>query len=275
MLQAKVAGLFVYPAKGMRGIALDSATVLPRGIAQDRRWMVVTPEGRFLTQREVPALARIATSFRNDSLLLDLDGELIELPVDDRGQSMRVVVWRDEVDAVRPDPAADRALSAFLGRVVVLVRFPDTTFRPCKPHIAPDASTGFADAFPMLVTTTASLDEVNATIIARGGQAVPMTRFRPNIVLEGVPARAEDAHRWLTLPDGGTIELVSECERCIVTTTDQESGERLGPEPIATLKRIRASAVTKAPTFGRNATLRGPATSLALGDQLTLGDIAG
>lgn len=254
-MKGRVAGLHVYPVKGCAGTALEEARLVARGLEHDRRWMIVDAAGRFLSQRELPALARIRPAIVADRLLLRLpDATDLAVPVADRGERITVTVWRDRVEAVAPSAAADRALSARLGRPVRLVRFPEAARRPCDPGFAPAGShTGFADAFPLLVTSLSSLDELNEALLERGEGPVPMARFRPNLVLAGLPRRAEDAMPRLRLAGGAELLLVKPCERCIVTTTDQETGERLGSEPLATLRRIRRDARTGEVLFGQDA----------------------
>ncbi|MDX6751798.1 MOSC N-terminal beta barrel domain-containing protein [Geminicoccaceae bacterium 1502E] len=251
--RARITGLFVYPVKGCRGIPLDNAVMGERGIEGDRRWMIVTPEGRFLSQRELPAMATIATGLRGGTLVLRHGAESVELQQREHGEAMRVQVWRDAVDALRPSPAADRLVSGWLGREVRLVRFPEAARRPCDPDYAPAGShTAFADGFPLLVTTQASLDALNATLTERAAASVPMARFRPSIVVSGVAAGEEDRHRWLHLAGGAAVELVKPCDRCVVVTTDQESGLRDGAEPLATLKTVRRNPRSGGAWFGQN-----------------------
>jgi hypothetical protein len=249
-----IAGLFVYPVKGCRGISLDAAELRERGLSHDRRWMIVDASGRFRSQRELPALARVVPAIKGDRLCLAFDGQRVELAVHDSGEPMRVTVWRDEIVAVRPSPQVDAALSAWLGRPLHLVRFPDAARRPCDPTYAPPgAHVAFSDGFPLLVTSEASLAELNDAMLERGGEALPMARFRPSLVLGGVPARAEDRRRRIELGGGAALELVKPCDRCIVTTTDQLTGERCGDEPLATLRRIRRNPATGGMWFGQNA----------------------
>ncbi len=253
-LSGTVAGIFVYPIEGGRGIALHKARLEPPGLAFDRRWMLVRPDGRFLTQREEPRIARLVPRLEPDRLVLGLDGFELALPLEDRGEPLEVGVWRDRVRVVAPDPEADRALSRVLGREVRIVRFPETIVRACDPTVAPPGSrTAFSDGFPLLVTASASLAALNAAIVAGGGSAVPRARFRPNLVLEGVPAWAEDRAGHVRLASGAALRLVKPCARCIVTTTDQESGERLGPEPIRTLRALGRDFLGEGPCFGVNA----------------------
>jgi uncharacterized protein YcbX len=272
-MRATVTGLFVYPVKGCAGVALTSARVLERGLEHDRHWMVVTPAGRFLTQRELPALARVRpTVDASSSLRLSLpDGTDLPLPPGDQGEPLRVRVWRDEVDALAPSPEVDAALTRHLGRPVRLVRFPDTTRRACdEPEFAPEGShTAFADGYPILVTSEGSLDELNAALLERDAALVPMTRFRPNIVLAGLPTRAEDHAPRLRFEGGLELLLVKPCDRCAVTTVDQETGERVGPEPISTLKRIRRNPRTGGVVFGQNAVAALPGGGA---DRVTVGE---
>lgn len=256
-MRATVAGLFVYPIKGCAGTSLTSARIEERGLEHDRRWMVVTPAGRFLTQRELPALARVRPTVNpSGGLRLSLpDGTDLPLPPGDHGEPLHVRIWRADVEALAPSPEADTALTRHLGRPVRLVRFPDTARRVCdEPEYAPEGShTAFSDGYPILVTSEGSLDELNAALLERDAAPVPMSRFRPNIVLSGLPARAEDRTPRLRFAGGLELMLVKPCDRCAVTTVDQETGERVGPEPIATLKRIRRNPRTGGVMFGQNA----------------------
>jgi uncharacterized protein YcbX len=254
-MAGRIAGLFVYPVKGCAGTALTQARVLERGIEHDRRWMLVDRNARFVSQRELPGLARVRPSLADGRLLLRLpDGAEVEVPVADEGEPVRVRVWRDEVEALACSAAADVALARCFGRPLRLVRFPEAVRRPCDPAYAPVGShTGFADGFPLLVTGEGSLAELNDALLERGETPVPMDRFRPNLVLAGLPARAEDRARAVRFAGGLELLLVKPCGRCIVTTTDQATGERTGPEPIATLGRIRRDPGTGGVLFGQNA----------------------
>lgn len=250
----RIAGLFVHPVKGCAGIPLKAARLTPRGLEHDRRWMIVDMEGKFLSQRQLPRMATVRPGFLDGRLRLEVGGHALTLPLADAGTVTKVRVWGDEVAALRVDPRIDAALSDHLGLPVRLVRFPDDAVRPCDPdHAPPGSHTGFADGFPLLVTSEASLAELNAALAARDAAAVPMARFRPNIVLAGLPARAEDGHDRLTIADGTELALVKRCDRCVVITVDQASGEKTGREPLATLARIRRNVATGGAWFGQNA----------------------
>jgi uncharacterized protein len=274
---ARIAGLFVYPVKGCAGIELDDAQLTARGLAHDRRWTVVTPAGRFQSQRELPQLATLRPTLTDGKLRLALDdANQIAVPIADVGEPLRVTVWRDSVTALAVDPRVDRTLSEWLGKAVRLVRFPERAVRACEREYAPDGShTAFADGFPLLVTTQASLADLNMVLEAAGAPPVPMSRFRPNIVLSGTPAGAEDHHRTLAIGEALTLTLVKRCDRCVVTTIDQGSGVRTGKEPLATLKQIRRNTRTGGAWFGQNAVpgLAGKATAkLRVGDFCMLRD---
>jgi uncharacterized protein YcbX len=254
-----IAALYIYPVKGCAAIALDAAPLGAMGIRHDRRWMIVDDAtGRFLSQRADPALATIRPRIGTDALELGLpDGTGLAVPLDDRGTTRTVEVWGDRVLAVEPDAGASAALGRWLGRQVALVRFPEAALRPCDPSVAPAGShTAFADGFPLLVTTTASLDALNDAMRRRGAAPVPMSRFRPNVVIAGTSAGAEDRARRVVLADGLVLDLVKRCERCAVTTVDQATGAKTGKEPLATLAAVRADKATGAVWFGQNAVPR-------------------
>ncbi len=255
----RIGALHVYPVKGCGGLHLDTSELGPLGLRHDRRWMIAdAATGRFLSQRVHPMLATLRTSLLATSLQLTLaDGTRLELPLDDRGTPHTVEVWGDPVAAVEPDPRASAALGRWLGCAVVLVRFPETAVRPCDPACAPAGSrTGFADAFPLLLTTTASLEALNETIARRGCAPVPMSRFRPNLVVDGVAAGVEDRALRLEVEGGPVLELVKRCERCAVTTIDQTTGKKTGKEPLASLALNRTDKATGGVWFGQNAVPR-------------------
>jgi uncharacterized protein len=274
---ARIAALSIYPVKGCAGIALAEATLAVRGLDQDRRWLVIDEAGRARTQRELPRLATVRPRMADGELRLSLGGEAeLRVPVVDRGEPTTVEVWGGRVAALAVDPALDRALSDWLGARVRLVRFPESEIRPCDPAYAPAGShTGFADGFPLLVTSEGSLAELNAALAEAGAEPVPMGRFRPNLVLAGAPAGAEDRCRTVELGGGISLALVKRCDRCVVTTIDQASGRKAGKEPLRTLARIRRNARTGGAWFGQNAVplLDGrAAVPLRVGDPCTLRD---
>jgi uncharacterized protein YcbX len=235
-----VTQLHVYPVKGLKGIALERAACTDRGLENDRRFMVVDARGRFMSQREHPKMATVWTDIAGDTLLLSAP-ELpeVEVPLEPQGAaSLEVQVWRSTCAAVAASRAADAWLTDYLGAPCRLVYMPESTERFSNEQFAPGKRVSFADGYAYLVTHEASLAELNARIVAKGGTAVPMSRFRPNIVVAGAQAYAED--HWRELAMGSSLlRAAKPCGRCEVTTTDQATGEVLGPEPLATLAQYR------------------------------------
>jgi hypothetical protein len=275
MTVATIAALNVYPVKSCRGIARSDVLVQPRGFvadgAGDREWMVVDGDGRFLTQRDTPALTRITTTVAGDRLVLGAgDGALLFVPLAAAaGPTRPVVVWRSTVAARDEGDAAAAWLARVLGRDARLVRFDPADRRPCNPDWvgASGAHTAFADGYPVLVIGEASLAELNARLAAGGTPPLPMNRFRPNVVLAGLDPYAED-HLETIETQGVVLRLVKPCTRCPITTTDQDSGVR-GVEPLPTLGAYRHNARLDGVTFGMNAiVVAGAGRRLAVGAEV-------
>ncbi|MBP6012879.1 MAG: MOSC domain-containing protein [Alphaproteobacteria bacterium] len=238
-----VASLHTYPIKGVRAVDVARASVEFRGLEGDRRWLVVDANGRFITQRSHSRLAQITAVPTSTGLRLSAAGAsdvVVERPA--ASNRVDVVVWRHEVNAALAGGAAAAWLSDLLGEPLRLVYMDAAGERLQQGVWAPDAlPVSFADAYPVLVTTTGSLAAVNAEIAKAGGAAITMRRFRPNVVVACDEAWAEDKWRRLRIGDV-ELELVKPCDRCVVTTKDQTTGESMGREPIASLARLRRSA---------------------------------
>ena len=246
--------LWIHPVKSLRGLSVEHAEVTPRGLAADRRWMVVDRDGRFLTQRQQPKLALIHPQLdeRHNRLLLHDAGRArpdLELPLHlQSGKPVEVQVWNDRVQALDAGDAAAEWISQAAGQPARLVYMPEQTRRSVDPAFGqPGDITSFSDGFPLLIISQASLDELNRRL----GRNLPMRRFRPNLVVTGTEPHAED--RWRRIRIGEVeLELVKPCSRCIVTTVDPETGERdEAREPLRTLMqyRLRDNKVY----FGQNA----------------------
>jgi uncharacterized protein YcbX len=226
--------------------------------------MIVDPSGDFLTQRDEPRLALIQVAETDAGIDLSAKGTAALGVQRPDGETTRVRVWRSEVDATPAGPAADAWLSAFLGRDLRLVWLDDPTRRPADPEFSgPDDRVSFADGYPLLLTNTASLARLGEWV----GRPLPMTRFRPNLVVETDVPFAEDAWLGRRLQIGAVVlRVVKPCGRCIVTTTDQETAER-EREPLRTLARHRN--FDQRLVFGMNLV---PDTvgSVGVGDEVTL-----
>ena len=269
-MHVTVTGLNVYPVKSCRGIACDRVDVTPQGLAirgvRDREWMVVDARGRFVTQREQPRMAMIETAAVDGRLMLKVPGLDPVMP-DVDGDSREVVVWNAHVRGHDGGDAIANALSAYLSQVVRLVRFDDARPRLVNPDYAgaTGATTLYADGYPVLVIGQASLDELNERLGERGAPDLPMNRFRPNVVIDGLDAYAED--HVDTIRNGDVeLTLVKPCTRCEVTTTDQDTGRR-SREPLQTLSTYRRDDRLAGVTFGMNATVtQGAGSAIVVGD---------
>jgi uncharacterized protein YcbX len=272
-----IAGLHTYPVKSCRGIAHRRAGLATTGFLHDRRWMIVRADGdpaRFLTQRDLPRLALIATALDDDTLTLTAPGASpLTIPVARDGNARNVVVWRDTLSALDQGDAAAEWLSAHVGLSVRLVRFDDAhAHRLCNRQFAGDsgAHTMFADGYPILVIGSASLDDLNARLVEKGHDALPMNRFRPNVVLDGLEAFDED-HIAELRTGNVTLRLVKPCTRCQITTTDQTTAA-VEEEPLATLGGYRFDPRFDGISFGMNAiVVQGAGSSLSIGDAVEIG----
>jgi uncharacterized protein len=236
----KIASLHTYPVKGCHRLDHDLATVEPWGFAGDRRWMVVDADGIGITQRSMPRLTGLRADVTPDGLVLDAPGMpslRVAEPVDGRKAFVRVFQSKPPVPA-RIAPAEDW-FGAFLGRPARLAWLGDPTARPIETHALAADRVSFADGYPMLLTNTASLAAVNDWLIEDGDEPIPMTRFRPNIVVSGAPPWAEDEWLGHRLRIGDVVFRAAKgCDRCVVTTIDQETGET-GRQPLRILGRYR------------------------------------
>ena len=246
-VRRRVDGLYFYPVKSCRGTSLDAAEVGPRGIVADRQWMIVDEKREFLSQRELPRLALVSPRLVDDILEISAPGMplLIVSPAAGRDRT-NVTVWDDRCAAIDEGAHAAEWMSSFLEVPCRLVRIPDDEKRRANPEYAgPDDQVGFADGFSFLLTSRASLDDLNRRL----STPLPMNRFRPNIVVDGTDAFEED--RWKRIRiDGITFAVAKPCARCATTTTDQDTAER-SHEPLRTLATFRHVA-GRGVMFGQN-----------------------
>lgn len=229
-----LSAIWLYPVKGLRGHPVEVATVEPRGLAGDRRCMVVDENGAFVTQRQDPTLVRMAARWIGRSIALTHEGAAVDVDLEHAGPSVDVRVWASDVRAVEL-PLGSEFVSAALGRRCRLVRLPESERRAVTSSAGIEGDqVSFADAFPYLLASTSSLDDLRARA---GDSSLSMERFRPNLVVDGLPPWAEDGVAELTIGSVG-FQNRKPCDRCSVTLVDPESGKP-GKEPLKTLSTFR------------------------------------
>ena len=236
MAHRTVSGLTIFPVKSCGGIELKNAFLDVRGFRFDRRWMIADQAGRFLTQREHPRLSLIGVKQEAGTFTLSAPGIPplnIPLSVNDK-PLIQVVIWNDTVEAMTAEPDAAEWISSYLGIPCRFIYMPDTSYRPVNPRYAfKREQVNFADAFPVLLISEASLADLNSRL----DTPLPMNRFRPNIVVAGCSPYEEDT--WKRIQIGSTTFLVAKpCDRCAITTVDQSTGIK-GKEPLRTLAQYR------------------------------------
>ncbi|CAD5372649.1 MOSC domain containing protein [Rubrivivax sp. A210] len=273
-ITGRVASLHIHPVKSCAGIEVGQALLAETGLDLDRAWMVVDTGGRMLTQRELPRLALVQPAFKGGEVVLRAPGMLaLHLRVDTVEAATRAQVWDDIVKAYDMGALAAQWFSDYLGRPARLVRFDPEERRLSDPHWAGEiaAENAFADGFPLLVAGAASLAELNRRLAERGQDAVTMARFRPNLVLDGLPPFDEDHLAEIEIAvesEGGPVRLrlVKPCVRCSIPNVDPATGVQ-GQEPGATLAGFRADArMGGGITFGMNAVVvQGFARALRVG----------
>jgi uncharacterized protein YcbX len=236
MTEFKLTGIYIYPIKSAAGIALETAQVQARGFQYDRQWMVVDEAGKFMTQRQFPRMALIRVRQSTEQLIIEAPAqEPLSIPLnlnsDDR---ISVEVWGDICDAIPLGETVEQWFSEFLEMPCQLVYLPDNSLRPVNSRYATNnEQVSFADAFPFLLISEASLQDLNQRL----DEPVPMNRFRPNLVISGCEAFAED--HWRSIRIGAIpFRVAKPCDRCVITTVDQNSGIR-GKEPLQTLAQYR------------------------------------
>jgi len=268
-MAASLAELNIYPVKSCRGIPLQSARVAATGLADDRHWMLVRPNGRFVTQRELPRLALIGTAVDAAGLQLTAPGmPPLSVTRSAPGAALGIVVWKFSGGGIDYGDAAAAWCTRFLGTPLRLVRFDERQERVCNPEWTQGtrATTQFADGYPVLVISRASLAELNSRL----PKPLPMARFRPNVVIDDVGAYDEDRIHELAT-DEVTLRIVKPCTRCSITTTDQERGAVDGVEPLATLRNYRLDRALGGVCFGQNAIIvRGAGAQLHVGQKFEL-----
>jgi uncharacterized protein YcbX len=224
MESMELTALYRYPVKSLGGHACHALTVDERGPQFDRRWMIVEPSGHFITQRQHPRMCLIQTTLDGAGLTLTAPdmAPLVVRPVERGAARLEVVVWDDAVEASTCGSDPDRWLSEFLGLACRLVYLPDDSVRAVDPGFATASDqVGFADGYPFLLISQASLDDLSRRV----GRPLSMLRFRPNLVVDGCDAYAEDDWKRIRI---GALEfrVAKACSRCAIPTIDPQSAER-------------------------------------------------
>jgi hypothetical protein len=216
--------LYVYPIKSCQGIRLQQAILDTRGIEYDRRWMLVDERGRFLSQRELPQMALIACCFADDRLVVSCGGHgELSIPLQQStGRRVTVGIWNDQCNASEVSPESNRWFSDVLDRPVRLVYLPDDELRQVDLDYAQHGDgVGFADGFPLLILSLDSVRQLGVKL----GERIDIARFRPNLVVDGCAAHAEDGWSSLSV-DGIRIRIAKPCSRCAIPGLDPASAKR-------------------------------------------------
>ncbi len=280
-VSAEVTALFVYPLKSCKPIALQQAELTPQGFKLDRQWMVVSESGRALTQREIPLMSQIHTALKDDVLVLSRAGYgSAELPLKLDASSMNqqeprtIRLWKDQCATVPASAEASRWLTQALESTMPLqiVRMAPGFIRPqsSPEKLGEDTHIQFADTAPFLIIDEASLERLNEALSDKNETAVPMNRFRPNIVTRGLQPFGE--HLLSVLGNNRyQFKFRIPCERCVIPTIDQETAAKHpGKEPFAILRDLNPlDPKRRQPLFGQYATLgEGAGSLISVGDVL-------
>jgi hypothetical protein len=228
--------IFIYPVKSLAGISANSWPVTGKGFQHDRKWMIIDNDRQFLSQRKLPKMALIKTALTDKNLILSAPGmENLSLPIEPvDGYIINSTIWHDQCDARIVSTEADQWLRDFLKQDCRLVYQPDEVIRPVDPDYAKSTDkVAFSDGFPFLIISENSLAALNHDMQLN----LPMARFRPNLVISGCPAYAEDSWREITI-DSIDFRLPKPCSRCAIPTIDPETAQT-GKEPLTTLNRTR------------------------------------
>lgn len=290
-----VSELWIYPVKGMRGVRVSERDVDATGLRGDRRFVLIGDNNRFLTQRECPGLARIdarhdekegisvlrlGTISAATNRYHEIGAVDVEALNRTSGEQYKttVSIWHDTVEAIlirrKFGNAIDRSMSAILERPVRLAYLPDWSVRPSRGQLpgTSDVRTSFADGYPFLVTSAESLADLNRRLADKKEDGIPMDRFRPSIVVGGCdePVKGRDKpfeeDSWVEFQIGDvTFHGMKRCGRCGVTTTNQDTGGRMGKEPLETLEEYRRFG--KDVCFGLYANHANPGT-IRVGDEV-------
>lgn len=272
----------IYPIKSLAGISVEAAMVEERGLRFDRRWMLTTPDGMFFTQREFPKMATLSVWIEEDGgglgVAADRFGDVF-VPMDaDSDKRQMVTIWGSVCEAAVYGAALNEWFSDVLGTNCQLVKMPDDSRRSVNPRFDRGGDiVSFADGYPLMVLSEASLADLNSRLET----PLPMNRFRPNLVVAGADAFAEDDWKSVRIGDA-EFRSTKLCERCVITTVDQTRGEFEGKDPLKTLAtyRIGKNVIpdryeslgvgANAVLFGQNLICDSTGRSISVGDEIEI-----
>ena len=283
----------IYPIKSLAGISVEAATVEERGLQYDRRWMLTTPDGMFFTQREFPRMATLSVWIEEDGTGLgvaaDRFGDVFVPLKPDTGDKQQVTIWQSVCEGEVYGGALNEWFSDVIGTNCQLVYMPDDSRRSVNPRFnKKDNVVSFADGYPLMVIGETSLEDLNRRLNEVHADVdvrvpLPMNRFRPNIVVSGSAAYAEDD--WQNIRVGeAEFRSTKPCERCVIPTVDQSTGEFTGKEPLKTLASYRMArdvmperydSLGVAPTavlFGQNLIAESIGSTIRVGDEVKILD---
>lgn len=266
----RISEINVYPIKSLGGVSLINSIVENRGLKFDRRWMLIDENGKFLTQREFPKMAMINVEILENSLRVSLGSseKIISLEPAVR-ETVSVKIWSSRCRANVYETDVNEYFSDALGANCRLVLMAPETTRKVSYFYAVNKgdAVSFADAYPFLLIGENSLNDLNEKLET----PLPMNRFRPNFVVSGSDAFAEDS--WKKIKIGAAVfHIVKACARCVITTIDQASGAKQGVEPLKTLAgyRIPKRSVKKKILFGQNLIAEDVAVVVKVGDSVEI-----
>jgi uncharacterized protein YcbX len=241
MQEVILTGLYIYPIKSLRGIAVNSTTVERRGLQYDRRWMLIDENNKFISQRECPKMATISVEISDRALVVNAEGMTAIIPFEpDTSDRIQVIIWKSLCEAVSYSDRINAWFTEVLARPCRLVYMPQETCRRVNPkYDVNDSIVSFADGYPFLLIGEASLADLNQRL----DNPIPMNRFRPNLVVSGAPAFAEDEWKEIAIAQA-TFHVVKPCDRCSIPSIDQETGIPTGQKLLKTLASYRLANKT-------------------------------
>lgn len=257
-----VSGLFIYPIKSLGGISLPQVSLCTTGFEYDRRWMLVDEHNGFLSQRNFPQMALCKVNMGEDGFSIHYQNQELRIPfVATKGELIKVKIWGDEVMAYKAEEECNNWFSHIFNQKIKLVYLPNQSQRQIDLRYAQqNESVSFADGYPILAIGEASLELLNSKLT----EALPMNRFRPNLVFTGGLPHDEDTWQSFTI-HGIRLLGVKPCGRCTVTTINQQTAEK-GVEPLKTLStyRLKENKIL----FGQNVIAKTLGT-IRVGDVIT------